>query len=312
MESGNNNQTRIVNPFLEHGSHVGGFAYSLATLLFMAVGLVISIIISLAGIEKGTSAYVYLNYLGAPLGMIPAIIITLKYKKISPQKVFPVKCHPKYYLIALLLIYGLMFSVSWIDTGVTELFKLMGYEHRAMNEYLPDLSGGLIVPALLVIAVMPAIFEEALFRGVILNTCEDSAGSIRTVFIVGFAFSLFHASAEQTVYQFLAGCAFAFMAIRAGSILPAVLMHFINNALIVIFGACGLLDEYGNTNFPQDVQIALIVTSAVCFVGALIWLILDKKQLLQCKKGGVKAFFVYASVGIAVMGLNWILSFFAK
>ena len=160
--------------------------------------------------------------------MSSAMAITLKYKKFPVRRAFPVKCHPKYFLIALLLIFGLIFSVSWIDTGVTELLKLMGYVPKGQDAYLPNLSGGLIVPALLVIAVMPAIFEEGLFRGVILNSVEDGVGTIRTVFIVGFAFSLFHASAEQTVYQFLAGCVFAFVALRAGSILPSVLMHFIN------------------------------------------------------------------------------------
>lgn len=312
MVNKDNGQTNSVNPFLQHKSHIGGFAFSLATLLFILAGVTISVIIAFAGIEKGTSAYVYLGYLGAPLGMIPAMAITLKYKKTGVKSVFPVKCNPKYYAIALLLIFGLIFSVSWIDTGVTELFKLLGYQPKSASDYLPDLSGGLIVPALIVIAVMPAIFEEGLFRGVILNTCEESLGTVNTIFVVGFAFALFHASAEQTVYQFISGCVFAFLAIRAGAILPSVLMHFINNGLIIVFGACGLLDESGSAVLPQTVQIVLIVTSAVCFVGGMLWLILDKKPLKKSKKGGAAAFFVYASVGIVILSISWISSFFIR
>ena len=54
------------------------------------------------------------------------------------------------------------------------------------------------------------------------------------------------------------------------------------------------------------------VLAGLCFFGSIIWLILDKKQkpVIKCRKGGVAAFFIFASVGIAVMGLNWILSFF--
>ena len=244
--------------------------------------------------------------------MTAAMAVTLKYKKFPVKRAFPVKCRPKYFLIALLLIFGLIFSVSWIDTGVTEFLKLLGYVPKGRDAYLPDLSGGLVVPALLVIAVMPAIFEEGLFRGVILNSCEDGVGTVRTVFIVGFAFSLFHASAEQTVYQFLAGCVFAFVAIRSGSILPSVVMHFINNAIIVIFAACGLLDEAGNLIISSGGQIALIVTSAVSFIGGMLWLILDKKPVIKCQKGAVKSFFVFGSVGIAIMGIMWILSFFVR
>ena len=300
------------NPFLKHDSHIGGFALSLAAILYVFVGLLVSVIITVAGIEQNTDAYLYLNYLAAPVAMTAAMAITFKFKKFPVQRAYPVKCHPKYFLIALLLIFGLIFSVSWIDTGVTEFLKLLGYKPKEMDSYLPNLSGGLVIPALLVIAVMPAIFEEGLFRGVILNSCEDGVGTIRTVFIVGFAFSLFHASAEQTVYQFLAGCTFAFIAIRAGSILPSVMMHFINNAIIIIFAACGLLDEAGNLILSSGEQIVLIVTSAVSFVGGMVWLVLDKKPLIKCTKGSVAAFFAYGSVGIAIMGIMWILSFFIR
>ena len=312
MENGNARDMQPVNPLLQHNSHIGGFALSLAAVLYVFAGFLISLIILAAGIEEGSDAYLYLNYLAAPVAMTAAMAVTLKYKKFPVKRAFPVKCRPKYFLIALLLIFGLIFSVSWIDTGVTEFLKLLGYVPKGRDAYLPDLSGGLVVPALLVIAVMPAIFEEGLFRGVILNSCEDGVGTVRTVFIVGFAFSLFHASAEQTVYQFLAGCVFAFVAIRSGSILPSVVMHFINNAIIVIFAACGLLDEAGNLIISSGGQIALIVTSAVSFIGGMLWLILDKKPVIKCQKGAVKSFFVFGSIGIAIMGIMWILSFFVR
>ena len=67
MVNKDNGQTNSVNPFLQHKSHIGGFAFSLATLLFILAGAIISIIIAFAGIEEGTSAYVYLGYLGAPI-----------------------------------------------------------------------------------------------------------------------------------------------------------------------------------------------------------------------------------------------------
>lgn len=312
MDNGNTRDMQPVNPLLQHNSHIGGFALSLAAVLYVFAGFLISLIMLVAGIEEGSDAYLYLNYLAAPIAMTAAMAVTLKYKKFPVKRAFPVKCHPKYFLMALLLIFGLIFSVSWIDTGVTEFLKLLGYVPKGRDAYLPDLSGGLVVPALIVIAVMPAIFEEGLFRGVILNSCEDGAGTVRTVFIVGFAFSLFHASAEQTVYQFLAGCVFAFVAIRSGSILPSVVMHFINNAIIIVFAACGLLDEAGNLVISSGGQIALIVTSLVSFIGGMLWLILDKKPVIKCQKGAVKSFFVFGSVGIAIMGIMWILSFFIR
>ncbi len=304
----NNTTMREASPSLN--SATGGITYSLAVIFYFAVMLVVAIIEGAFKVDAKSDIHLYFGYITAPIGITACIITVLKLRKISPARVFPVKCKPVYYVIAVLLIYGLLFSLSWTDSAAVEFFKLFGYKPRESESYFPNLSGGYIAPALIVIAIIPALVEEALFRGVLLNCCESSMGSVRTVFVIGFCFSLFHASPEQTVYQFFAGCVFAFLAIRSGSILPSVLMHFINNALILIFGACDLYDAAGNLVLPNGVNIALIVTSAISLIGGIVWLILCGKPLKKCQKGGVKAFFIFASLGIAVLGLVWILSLF--
>lgn len=202
-----------------------------------------------------------------------------------------------------------MFSLGWINDVTVKFFKLFGYKERESSSYFPNVSGGLIVPALLVIAVLPAVAEEFLFRGIILNSIEKDTGSIRAVFICGFLFSLFHASPEQTVYQFLAGCAFALLALRSRSILPTVLIHFINNATIVIFQACRLLDD-GNLIITDEANVALIAVGAVSLTVGVLHLIFDKGELKKHEKGSVKTLFLYLSPAVAILGIIWLLSLF--
>lgn len=297
-----------INPRLN--SATGGIAYTAAAFTYFIALFVVSLILRLTALDAESDAYLYISYLISPVAISLSVFGVLKFRKISFKSIVPVKCNPKYFLIAALLIYGLVFALSWVNGVSVKFFELFGYKQREAGSYLPDLSGGKVVLALLVIAVLPALFEELLFRGIILNSCENGAGTVRTVFIVGFCFSLFHASPEQTVYQFITGCAFAFIALRSGSILPSVLMHFINNALIVIFAACGLLDEAGNLIISSGGNIALIVTSAIALIGALIWLILDKTPVKKCEKGGVKSFFICASPAIAAFAIVWIISLF--
>lgn len=297
-----------INPRLN--SATGGIAYTAAAFTYFIALFVVSLILRLTALDAESDAYLYISYLVSPVAISLSVFGVLKFRKISFKSIAPVKCNPKYFLIAALLIYGLVFALSWVNGVSVKFFELFGYKQREAGSYLPDLSGGKVVLALLVIAVLPALFEELLFRGIILNSCENGAGTVRTVFIVGFCFSLFHASPEQTVYQFITGCAFAFIALRSGSILPSVLMHFINNALIVIFAACGLLDEAGNLIISSGGNIALIVTSAIALVGALVWLILDKTPVKKCEKGGVKSFFICASPAIAAFAIVWLVSLF--
>lgn len=297
-----------INPRLN--SATGGIAYTAAAFTYFIALFVVSLILRLTPLDEASDAYLYISYLVSPLAISLSVFGVLKFRKISFKSIVPVKCNPKYFLIAALLIYGLVFALSWVNGASVKFFELFGYKQREAGSYLPDLSGGKVVLALLVIAVLPALFEELLFRGIILNSCENGAGTVRTVFIVGFCFSLFHASPEQTVYQFITGCAFAFVALRSGSILPSVLMHFINNALIVIFAACGLFDEAGNLIISTGGNIALIATSAIALIGALVWLILDKTPVKKCEKGGVKSFFICASPAIAAFAIVWLVSLF--
>lgn len=302
------NREQIVNSRLD--GVTGGVAYSAAAVCYVVAMLLASLVISAAALAVGSDGYIYISYLAAPVALAAGVFLTLKVRKVGVKEIFPVRCHAKYYLIGLLLIFGMLFSLDWLNTLAVEFFKLFGYVPRESSTYFPTLTGGLVLPALLVIAVLPAFMEELLFRGVILNCCERSMGSVRAVFVVGFCFSLFHMSPEQTVYQFVAGCVFAFLAVRSRSILPSVMMHFINNALIVVLAACNLFDESGNLALSTGGSVALTAVAACCLVGGLVWLILDKTPLVKGEKGGVKSFFLYASVAIVILAVIWLCSLF--
>lgn len=288
----------------------GGLAFSASVTINLIISLIASAIIGASGIT-GTDAAKYISYAVSPIAIAVTVILALCLCKQPIRKVMPVKCHPKYYLIGLMLIFGLLFSLSSLNEYLIKLFELMGYQRRQST--VPDLSGWNLLPAIIVIAVLPAILEEALFRGIVLNNIEGQAGSVSSVFLVGLIFSLYHGSVEQTVYQFICGCLFTLLAVRSKSVLPTVVIHFINNALILILTSCGAVDANGSLAIPQGWNIGLTVASALCLVGAVVWLILDKKvkgDIIRAESGGVKTFFLFASVGIGVTALTWILGLF--
>lgn len=288
----------------------GGFSLSLTTVVNLVTTIILFVIIQAFSLEQKHDIYLYLSYIAPQLAIAIGVFASMKLRKIPFKEAFPVKCSPKYYLIGVMLIFGLLFCLGKISEPIAGFFKLIGYNTRQANDILPNLSGGLVVPALLVIGVLPAIFEESLFRGIILRNCEDKCGTLFTVLIVGMSFSLYHTSPEQTVYQFFAGCVFAFIALRSGSIMPSVVMHFINNAIIVIFGACGLLNAEGNVIIPFALDLSLAIAGGLCLVGGLVWLVLDKKSVpyKKAEEGSVKSFFITASLGLAVLAVLWISS----
>ncbi len=290
-------------------SSTGGLSISIGVVTYLLFNVIALSVISLFKLS-GTEAAIYISYLAPALATLTAVAVTIKYSRVSPRAFFPVKCNPLYYLAALLLIFGLMFSLLRVNDLFTRLLKLIFKNYTPSAGQLPPLEGFKIIPAILVIAVIPAFAEEAMFRCVLLKCCHSDCGTVRTVLLVGFCFALFHTAPEQTVYQFICGCSFALLTIRSGSPLPAVVIHFLNNAAIIIMSAAGALDANGALIISYGGEIALTVVSAVALVGAVLWLIFDGKPLLKGSKGSVKNFFMFASVGIAVLALFWILKLF--
>jgi membrane protease YdiL (CAAX protease family) len=296
-----------------------GLAYTTYVVFYAIVSIVISLVISLSGLNSASDGYKYLSYLVAPIAMGICVLLFAKVdlsKLSSNLQRAPLndyvkgKCSPKYYLIALMLIFGLMFSLSYINEYVVKFFELFGYQQREEGDYLPNLSGGWLALAIFVIAVIPAVVEETFFRGLILTGCRRGTGDIRAIFIVGLLFALYHNSPEQTVYQFICGCLFAFLAIRAGSYLPCVLIHFINNAFILCAYAFGWIDESGSFTLSNGASIAVTILSAACFIGAIVWLVLDKKPLQKGQKGQTLKFFLFASAGLIAFIIIWLLLLF--
>ena len=102
-----------INPRLN--SATGGIAYSAAAFTYFIVLFFVSLILKLTALDSKSDAYLYISYLVSPAAISLSVIGVLKFRKISFKSIVPVKCNPKYFLIAALLIYGLVLALSWVN-----------------------------------------------------------------------------------------------------------------------------------------------------------------------------------------------------
>lgn len=286
-----------------------GIAYSLAALLSLFVPFFIVMILSAAmGTSySGKDWFKYLSFLLPQVSLAAVSIVYFHRSGVSPRRTYQSgRWH--YFPIAVLMQFGLLFSLSELNALFIRLLELMGYQ-PTMSENIPSLEGWNLLPALLVIAVLPALFEETVFRGILSGSMQMSGwGTASTVLISGGMFALFHGNPEQTIYQFLCGMSFTLIACRAGSILPGMLAHLLNNAAILVLTSLGLGDL--GAVLSTGGYIALCAVSGVCLVAALVYLlVVDRKKN---ERGGVKegkTFFLMAAVGIGICALEWIFAF---
>lgn len=282
-----------------------GIAFSLATVLPTLLSVLFLMSIG-AGDYAQTDWYVYVSYLLPQLAFAITAIWYLYYLKTPVKKaVESQKCKPRYFLLAIFLQIGL-FSLSELNALFLQFLGQFGYEDVGIR--LPSMDAFGFVGVLLVVAVVPAVFEEIMFRGILLKGLK-SFGEVGSILLCGALFALYHQNPAQTLYQFCCGVAFALVAVRAGSVLPTVLSHFINNALILT------LTKFGFENFSMSVFTVIIIVSLACLIGSIVWLfVLDKRKEENEKaekaekgeKGARKRFFTYASVGIAICAITWL------
>lgn len=283
-----------------------GIAFSLAAVLPTILSVIFLLAVG-AGDYTQTDWFLYVSYLLPQVAFAITAIWFLFYTKTPIKSVVKSqKCKPRYFLLALLLQVGLLF-LSELNALFLQFLGNFGYEDPGIT--LPSMDGFGFVGVLLVVAVAPAVCEEIMFRGVLLNGLK-SFGKVGSVLLCGALFALYHQNPAQTLYQFCCGVAFALIAVRSGSVLPTVLAHFFNNAFIL------LLTKFGVESFIAPVFALIILISPICLIVSLVWIFaFDKKkddeneQPTTLDKGERKRFFIYASVGLAICVLTWVAVF---
>ena len=288
-----------------------GLTFTLATIAVVGVSflfLTALVVSGLAANEETASSdwYLYCSYLLTPLAFALVSWWVLNWTKTPVKEALKAqKCHPKYFLIAVLLQIGLL-SLSELNSLFLKFLAQFGYQETEI--LLPSMDGFGFVGVLFAVAVLPAIFEEVIFRGLLLKGMRVF-GSVGAILLCGALFSLYHQNPAQTIYQFCCGEAFAFVALKSGSILPTILSHFINNALILT------LTKFGINEFPTPVFVIILIVSIISLIASLVWLFLDKTPVEEAKdktenKEERRQFWLFSALGILICALSWLSALF--
>jgi sodium transport system permease protein len=93
----------------------------------------------------------------------------------------------------------------------------------------------------LFLAVLPGITEELAFRGVLLYGLSKRLRPMALALVVGVIFGLFHVSLFRLIPTGYLGVVLASVTLLTGSIFPAMLWHFLNNATALVPAYLGWL-----------------------------------------------------------------------
>jgi membrane protease YdiL (CAAX protease family) len=252
------------------------FAFLSLIFIFILYQLVGGIITLLIFGMKPTSNNIYGYRLATGLGqvlfiLIPTLIL-VRFVSFTPREYFRLKL-PTFQtvivplvgifslqqVLQIYLIFQEKIPLPGNIQTMLEKFKTMFeeiYKQLVTTNSVPE-----FLWVVLIIALIPAVAEEFMFRGLIQRSFENATTPIRGVIITGIIFGAYHMNPFSFVPLVIIGIYLGFLTMRSGSILISVVIHFCNNLFACIALYLNMKDDYvvvGNAGDMSTGNLVLI------------------------------------------------------
>ncbi len=281
-------------------SKVGSITFATFMAGYLVVALLGQLILAAIFGEQSTVYRVIGSSLSS-LSILGVVLFYIFYGKHSFKKISSLeRSGGVYILVAVLLSAGMFLGLGFVNESIAKVFSVWGLNASGISVEMPTVWH--LLCYVVTFAILPAIFEEVLFRGILLN-CFIGMKRIFAVLICSLIFAVYHQSFLQLLYQFIFGVALSYLALLAKSIVPCIISHFLNNFTV-------LLLTYLKVGVDLYNPIILVIgANALAFFGTIIFFAQRKaKNTQQVIKGEVKTFFlpygIFAVVACLAMAVG--------
>lgn len=176
------------------------------------------------------------------------------------------------------------------DKFITLIASVLQATGLKINDALnfPLNSFGYYMLAIFIIAVLPAITEELLYRGIVLNGLRG-LGKWPAILLSALAFCLMHGNIAQFPYTFLLGMVLGYIMFETANLWLCIIIHFFNNATVL---TQMYIAQSGDQDIPKltdwsaaDILMAigfLVLAVGIIILACYLIHLIQKKQ--QSKK----------------------------
>lgn len=144
------------------------------------------------------------------------------------------------------------------------LLNAVGFEVASPQMYIPKSLIGMFF-YFIQLAVLPAILEELLFRGAIMQSLRIKGDKFALI-ASSLIFAVVHGNFIQMVNAFVLGIVIGYFVIKTNSIWLGIVMHFLNNGNAAISSL--ILENVGEgaaVILTMSLNVIFVVTGIICF-----------------------------------------------
>ena len=274
--------------YISLNASTGGFAYSLMIILYLIISVLGQAILSLIGVNTVINSAISATFSAFAI-TIAVFLVKSKTGDRLTELCSIKKFNSLFILLSLLFSFGMFCGLGFVNTSIAEILKGWGLNY-------PSISFPLERPLHLVVfsvafAMLPALFEEVFFRGILLNSVKGGK-VVFSAIVVSLFFAIYHCSIVQLVYQFVYGIGLYFITKLSKSVFPAIISHFLNNFAVIFLQYFKVSVDLFNGFIIASGILGLIIFTMICYS-------LVKKGKGNKTKTSVKPFiFPYGFIGL--------------
>lgn len=225
------------------------------------------------------------------LFLAASIIYTLAHK--TPLKeVFPIKKISLIEFVGVIVFAIGVILANFIFVGIGMLiFPNSLSDVNDLTQFMT--SGNLgFIPLCLILAVSPAVCEEAMMRGVLLSHFRGFKKEWIGIALVGVAFGIIHLSPVKFLSTGVLGAFLAYLIVKKNNILFPMIVHFTNNMVssVAVYFMQGISSDVINQSTSVASVNSVQMFGSYLFLGfASPLLIVTGVHLMKCTKVKGKA-----------------------
>ncbi len=254
----------------------GFVLYALVLLLLIYIGGLLQVKFGLGGV-----ALTQLIFIGAPL-------LFAYYIKADFKQLFGIKLPSiRQVLGGVNLWMGGFIAALLIAQLILYLFPQNMEIAKRLSEFL--IGDQSVVTSVAVIALLPAVCEEVLYRGFLVTAFKDKSSDKRAIILSSILFGLMHIDFIRIIPTMILGLSLSYAVCKTGSLIVPMLMHFLNNGITVFVqyypkSILGKVYDYMEIDFAKlDVlQVLSVLAASLIFI--ILALILFRGPKEKSKK----------------------------
>ncbi len=270
---------------------------------FVLFGFVMAVFVTVCAwmqLNWGIPGLVLTELLLAGIAVLFCVIRKVKIREVFPMKKISIR---DFFGCILLLIGGYLISI--LSVLIMAVIVPESYQEAAeLGGFLYDGSMSYIT-TLIVVAILPGICEESIYRGAILSTFRSFKHEWAAIALVGLFFSINHLSILRGPFTFIVGMILAYVVVNKNNILLSMMMHCLLNGFSVTLSYTSFDPE--QIEAAAEMGVTLQSVGAYLILGCIAPIIIVTGMMLINPEGHKATRYITAGILAGVMFIGGII-----